>query len=189
MKGDTKARAIIGAGKEENRIKADFYPTPPVCTAALLDFLKLKPSIIWEPACGDGAISKVLEAQGHTVYSSDLSDRGYPSLVEDYLSAEPFIDFDAIITNPPFSLAQAFIEKALNEAPLVAMLLKNQYWHAKARQDLFKSKPPAYVLPLTWRPNFFGDQATGASTMDFIWCVWIKDQTDTRYRPLNKPKL
>jgi len=32
---------------------------------------------IWEPACGDGAISRVLEAAGYQVISTDLIDRGY----------------------------------------------------------------------------------------------------------------
>jgi len=32
---------------------------------------------IWEPACGDGAISKVLLAAGFDVVSTDLIDRGF----------------------------------------------------------------------------------------------------------------
>jgi hypothetical protein len=32
---------------------------------------------IWEPACGDGAMSRELAAAGHTVISTDLVDRGY----------------------------------------------------------------------------------------------------------------
>lgn len=66
------------------------------------------------------------------------------------------------------------------------MLLKTQYWHASKRTELFNSNRPAFVLPLNWRPNFYGDKATGSTTMDFMWTVWIKGETDTRYRILSK---
>jgi hypothetical protein len=56
--------------------KGDWYPTPAWATQILMD---VEPFVgaIWEPACGDGAMSKVMMAAGHTVYSTDLFDRGY----------------------------------------------------------------------------------------------------------------
>ena len=65
---------LIGHGN--NRVKDDFYPTPTNATMALLQREKFDGDI-WEPACGDGAISKLLKLQGYEVYSSDLVDRGY----------------------------------------------------------------------------------------------------------------
>jgi len=59
-----------------NRERDDFYPTPPAGTRALLEVESFT-GPIWEPACGDGAISKVLESAGHQVISTDLIDRGY----------------------------------------------------------------------------------------------------------------
>ena len=38
---------------------------------------------IWECACGDGAMSKVMIENGYEVYSSDLIDRGYGNTPED----------------------------------------------------------------------------------------------------------
>jgi len=43
------------------RAAYEFYPTPPEATRALLS-VECFEGDIWEPACGDGAISKVLEA-------------------------------------------------------------------------------------------------------------------------------
>jgi len=54
-----------------NRQKDDFYPTPPEGTRALLSVERFDGSI-WEPACGDGAISRVLIEAGYEVVSSDL---------------------------------------------------------------------------------------------------------------------
>lgn len=177
---------LTTGGKKENRRELDFYPTPKECTIALMDFLNLPISKIWEPACGDGAMATVIESYGHTVYASDLrSICGYGEGGVDYLEKK-FDFYDAIITNPPFALSAAFIEKALIESPIVAMLLKSQYWHSKSRYDLFMNNPPAYVLPLTWRPNFAPEKGS-APTMEVHWTVWMQGDRITKYIPLNKP--
>ena len=59
----------------------DFFPTPPWATFALIDNEKFSGDI-WECACGDGAMSRVLEQVGPTVYSSDLYKRGYGEAAE-----------------------------------------------------------------------------------------------------------
>jgi hypothetical protein len=52
----------------------DFFPTPRWATFALIDNEKFKGDI-WECACGDGTMSRVLEKTGRPVYSSDLYQR------------------------------------------------------------------------------------------------------------------
>lgn len=183
--------ALTNAGNKEKRREHDFYPTPPDVTVALLQFLNLEPSIVWEPACGNGAMSRVIEGFGHTVISTDLRESGYGEGGLDFLNATPY-QCDAIITNPPFNISEAFIRKALSVAPIVAMVLKSQYWHAASRKQLFDDCPPAWILPLTWRPDFlFDTRASGeksAPTMDCIWAVWSVGDTDTKFRPLKRPK-
>lgn len=180
---------LTGGGKKENRRELDFYPTPKEVTVALMEFLKLEPSIIYEPACGDGSMSEVLKNYGHNVISSDLRETGYGHGNINFLTYTPKTKFDAIITNPPFNISQEFIEKSLTLAPIVAMVLKSQYFHAKKRFDLIDKNPPAWVLPLTWRPDFLGGERGGAPTMECIWAVWIQGDTLTKYKPLQKPIL
>ena len=55
---------------------ADFFPTPPWATFAFIDNEKFNGEI-WECACGDGSMSRILEQTGQPVRSSDLYDRGY----------------------------------------------------------------------------------------------------------------
>ena len=95
---------------------------------------------------------------------------------------------EAVVTNPPFNLSTEFIQRCVDlRIPVFAMLLKSQYWHSQKRAALFEKYPPAYVMALTWRPDFcFGDRG-GAPTMECIWTVWIDGETDTRYRILRKP--
>ena len=62
----------------------DFFPTPSWATHALMD---VEPFVgdIWECACGDGAMSEVLQSTGNRVVSSDLVDRGYGEGEVDFL--------------------------------------------------------------------------------------------------------
>lgn len=175
---------LTAGGKKENRRELDFYPTPPDCTIALMDFLKLDPCIVWECACGNGAMANVIKTYGHKVIETDIATGN------DYLHSSRIAD--AIITNPPFNLSQQFIEKALGEVNIVAMLFKSQYWHAKKRISLFEKHPPSFILPLTWRPDFLYQERklgekSASPTMEVLWTVWIKGNTLCKYMPLARP--
>lgn len=171
------------------RAESDFYATPPECTVALANaFGELLPAPVWEPACGDGAISKVLEQQGLTVYSTDLRDTGYGAGGIDALTFVPH-GVKSAITNPPFSLAVEFINRLrLLHIPF-ALLLKSTFWHAKSRADLFRTSAPYAVCPMLWRPNFAPDRGT-SPTMDVCWTVWGDKPYpgDCLYIPLHKPE-
>src|SRR5687767_5473180 len=151
-----KSSLIIGGQSDDfDRHESDFYPTPSECTRALVDFLNIgKETVIWEPACGNGAMSKVLEAYFTSVISTDIRpDCGFGIGGVDFLLSEK--RSNCIITNPPFDISHAFIERCFDlEIEIYAMLLKSQYWHSKSRLSLFKKTKPSYILPLTWRPNF-----------------------------------
>lgn len=82
------------------RAPFEFYPTPPEAVRALLSVERFD-GTIWEPACGDGAISKVLIEAGFQVVSTDLIDRGFGRGGCDFLkSTRPLAKH--IITNPPY---------------------------------------------------------------------------------------
>lgn len=180
--------SILANRSSTNRSKSDFYPTPPECTQALVDFLGLlREYVIWEPACGEGHISEVLKFNGYKVISTDLYDRGYGDGIEDFLTSAGK-ECDMIITNPPFSLAEDFIRKCLSLGKPFALLLKSQYWHSAKRRDLFFEHKPAWVLPLTWRPDFEFGKRGGSPTMEAMWVVWDSMPCiDTSYVPLRKP--
>lgn len=181
---------LVNSSTSNKRRELDFYPTPPEVTHALMGFLGdegLLNSIntVWEPACGDGAMSKIIAQYVPDVISSDIRDTGYGMGGKDFMGWSK--QTDAIITNPPFKQAADFIAKAIGEADVVAMVLKSQYWHASKRTELFQLHPPAYVLALNWRPDFLNKERGGAPTMECVWTVWIRGQHDTRYRILPKP--
>lgn len=179
------AVSIAGGNHKGDRVADDFYPSTPECVTSFLAVERehLQGMKILEPCCGDGAISKILEADGLDVTSVDLVYRGYGTGGIDFLWTME-TDCNAIITNPPFNLSEKFIRHALEvlEVDYLALLLKSQYWHAKRRATLFEKHPPAIVYPMTWRPDFLGK---GAPTMDCQWTVWRKsDVNGTLYQPM-----
>jgi hypothetical protein len=174
-----------------DRNATDFYPTPPEATIALIRFLEsvepiFKPNsfgTIWEPAYGDGAMAKVFDKFGYPVFGTDLNMG--PDY--DFLKMKCPEIFSAIITNPPFSLADEFIRHAVSICDTVSILHKGQFWHAKKRLDIYKKTPPSYVLPLTWRVDFLNGAKGGRPTMEVAWSVWLPGHKPCQYIPLKKP--
>src|SRR5262245_49963056 len=99
----------------------DAYFTPDWCTEALLPHLRVRPpALIHEPAAGNNAIVDVLKKAGYRVSSNDIS-RGVDFLAVTHIST------NAIVTNPPYGLAEQFIAHALDLTEphgLVCMLLR-----------------------------------------------------------------
>src|SRR5262245_54910469 len=109
---------------------SDCYSTPPEATRALLE-VEILPKKIWEPCVGTGAIANVLEAAGHEVIGTDLVDYdvGYPGGI-DFLM-ERSAPADCIVSNPPFKLAQEFVERALELCPRVIFLLRLAFFESQ----------------------------------------------------------
>jgi hypothetical protein len=155
--------------------RGDFYDTPVEAVHALLRCEKL-PQRIWEPACGTGNIAGVLIGAGHAVYPTDLNDRGYGIAGIDFLLHGPPVDCDAIITNPPFTLAEEFVAIALERAPLVIMLLRLAFMESDRRTGILEGRGLARIhvfrkrLPMMHRAGWEGRKAN--SGMAFAWFVW-----------------
>ena len=160
----------------------DYYATDPKAVRLLLDQEDFA-STIWEPACGEGHISKELLQHGYKVFSSDLVDRGYGHGDCDFLKYQTgkLINCD-IITNPPYRFAKEFVEKALElVAPgrKVAMFLKLTFLEGQGRRELFCNNPPqtVYVSSARLQCGKNGD-FSGTSMVAYAWFVWRKGYHD-----------
>lgn len=159
----------------------EFYPTPAEPTRALLsaEIGRLVGFVtIWEPACGDGAMVREMQALGLHVFGSDLIDRGCGAVIRD------FYDFtspaaDAIVTNPPFDQCgwgngkARWLYHALETLDVEYMaLLLNWSWPGAGGLAPFWAKyPPARVYLMRWKIDFTGQ---GAPPMLNAWFVWDK---------------
>ena len=105
---------------------------------------------VYEPCVGDGRILMVAKAHAPHIKCgwSELS-KG-----KDYLT-EPLPDVDLVITNPPFSHAQQFIDRARTHSKLALMLLRVNFMGSQARHDWWKKQGVVALFNLSKRPCFF----------------------------------
>ena len=124
-----KGKNFSANNSSGKRKKSDFYETPYTLTRKFLEVEEFNKELsVCEPACGDGAIVKVLEEY----WQKDII-RSYDREVNFLWDYD---DYDYIITNPPFSLAFEFIQKAKQRARYkFAFLLPLSYLHGKKRYD------------------------------------------------------
>ncbi len=159
--------------------KDDLYETPAVAVETLLRIEALPP-VIWEPACGPGAIARVLRGAGHVVYATDLVDYASPDQDEarwDFLSEQQCpIGVQAIVTNPPFKLAGEFVTHALKLCPVVMMLVRLAFYESTRRSSILDGGKLARVhvfsrrLPMMHRAGWEGRKAN--SGIAFAWFIW-----------------
>lgn len=178
------AFSILGARvfAQHDRAEHDYYATSPEAVEELLKVEKFTKKV-WECACGEGHISKVLEAHGYEVISTDLIDRGFGEGYVDFLKTEKTnIPFD-IVTNPPYKFAKEFAEKAIEviaDGRKVAMLLKIQFLESVKRRELFDKHPPMKIYVFSKRIGCARNGDFGACSnraMCFAWFVWQKGYT------------
>lgn len=170
----TRGSSVRIQSRAAHNNNLDPYFTPREATISLIQLERI-PECLWEPAAGDGAISKILLAAGYKVFSSDIEDYGYSdSSLLDYMASTVLAD--GIITNPPYRLALAFARKAISEVRYVALLLRTNFLESTARLPFFRETPPSRVwvasrrLPMMHRLGWDGPKAP--SNTCHAWFVW-----------------
>lgn len=169
---------------EGERQAEDYYATVPIATELLMQLEQFDKNI-WECACGEGHISKVLETHGYDVTSTDLVNRGYGVGGIDFLTTTEQWNGD-IITNPPYSMAKEFVEHAMKlivDGHKVAMFLKLTFLEGQARKPLFDKYPPKTIWVSTSRlgcaknGEFKTDKngnLKADSAVCYCWFIWEK---------------
>ncbi|MDB5522793.1 MAG: hypothetical protein JWM58_556 [Rhizobium sp.] len=194
-------RAAVGtasATKEERG--NNLYQTGPEAMHALLALERFSQTVL-EPACGPGAIARMLEADGHDVVLSDLIDYGTtdrhgtiqevcgfleltPGRIAPYLDPEQL--YPDIVTNPPYGeVLNAFVAHALRvfKPRKMALLLNIVFLGGTDDDDrtfALEDCPPARIyifkrrLPMMHREGWDGPKAD--SRMLTAWFVWERDE-------------
>ena len=177
--------ALAGTSLNRERIENDYYATPYESTEALLKIEEVDGDFI-EPCVGGGHIAEVIKKYypNRKIIGVDLINRGYEgTVVSNYFDYKFKGDFN-IVTNPPYSLAQEFLEHSMEqiqEGKKVAMFLKIQFLEGVKRRELFKKYPPKTIHVFSkrqnpWRNGNSVDEKgkPWSSTMCFAWFIWEK---------------
>lgn len=181
-------RAIHYSGYD--RKKRDFYATPDWVTQALLRHVHFR-GPVWEPCCGDGAMSRILATHGHEVVSTDIADRGFGTPGVDFLAChEVPAGCRCIVTNPPYGDTGShkgqsrspkamldFLRHALALTASVqgqlALLVRLQWIAGRGAADTMSAAPFASVVVLRHRIRWFDmGERTNAAQHHHAWVVF-----------------
>lgn len=180
---------MSATGRGGARVADDNYPTPPWCTRRLLEGVSLPGGLYLEPAAGDGAI--IREAQrlrsdiswsavelrevcreplGRIVHPQAVVIGDFVALGKAWATHLPAGQkpYTGVVTNPPYALAEQFVEVSLKIAHVVVMLLRINFLGSERRYELLRQHPPdVYVLPN--RPCFVDGRSDAT---EYAWFVW-----------------
>lgn len=185
-KGNKKTTYVtLGASSHStgDREIHDYYATDPIAIEYLLGVEEFTKTI-WEPACGEGHLSKALQKRGYKVRSTDLVDRGYGNKhgTLDFLSNQDSllskVNIRDIITNPPYKYAEDFIKQSHDisqKGTKIAMFLKLLFLESSKRKKLFQKYPPKTVYIFTKRIKcaINGDFSNKkGKAVAYAWYIW-----------------
>lgn len=147
--------------------------TPPYALDPLLPYLRAEWHV-WEPAAGTRNISRTIAPRVASVYSSDLIDMPPTNF---FTWSPP--RFDAIVTNPPYSIKFDWLARCYELGKPFALLVPVETIGAKAAQALME-KHGCELLLLNRRVNFempnrgFEDESGWKSSAQFpvLWLCW-----------------
>lgn len=179
----------------------DFYASPYAALPPLLvaEGRRL-PKVVWEPACGNGALVLPLRNRGYTVAATDLNNWGCPD-------SEASVDFTSevaaqygaslarshsqfgIVTNPPFGIIEEFVERAVAMSPYVALLCRLAFLESEGRMNWWRHVGLRRVhliserLPMMHRHGYSGPKLSNAG-MCFCWFVFETGKRPVRQVPI-----
>lgn len=182
----------INGGDARARLeRSETYRTPRYSFTPLLDYCPE-----WfagsgcDPSAGDGRMLEEIVARGnrHPHWANDIREEeaalmraALPATTTitaaDYLKVKgpPLADF--MLTNPPFTLALDFVQKARTHISGPICILQSVAWQGTAKRSrLLKDSGLAYVLNLSRRPKWEVDIGKAHSNIwDFAWFVFLPD--------------
>lgn len=189
--------------------KTDFFPTPTWCVRRLLEAWQPKRGVWFEPGGGHGNIIRTVDEYlgGGDWLTVDIREEARPFL-EPLVGVDNLriVDFDkgeiddeflqrladvtAVIGNPPFYLAEAFIARICAVCPDadIALLLRSGFVETVERSEFLRTCCPDN-LALPQRPSFDG---AGNDMASYSWFVWPADdpiRTRGHFQVLNNTPL
>lgn len=153
-------QALINYSQHE---KCDEFYTPDNAIIPLLKYLP-KNIIIWESTdFGESNITKILKENGYKVISTHIN-------TFNFLTDIPDFEFDMIITNPPYSLKDEFLERCYHYQKPFALLMPITSLEGKRRGQLYQKNGISLIV-LDRRISFIEGKTNWFNTSWFIWKV------------------
>jgi len=158
--------------------RSDEFGTPKESILPLIPYLK-KEWLIWECAWGKGSLAKHLERAGFNVIGeSDVNFLETKEVDE---------SIDCIVTNPPYSLKDEFIEMCYSHNKPFALLMPLTALEGKRRGALYRKYGIQLLVP-NKRINFITPSGKGSGAwFQTAWFCWkLNLPKDLNFVELNK---
>jgi hypothetical protein len=144
--------------------KHDYWSTPESAVAPLIPLLP-RDKVIWEctDTYGESGITSGLRKAGFTVEASSQDEI-------DFLKQD-VTGWDVVVTNPPYSIKEAFIEKCIGYGKPFALLLPLTALEGLRRGRLWRAIEAEFGLLVLDRRTQFGgnDWARGNCYFNTSW--------------------
>lgn len=176
-----RSSAVMQQRHEAHESLEDF-PTPPWATRALCEWLRhrgegIDAFTVREPAANRGHMVRPLREYFAAVEAADVHDYGAGFPVADYLFGPVPALVDFTITNPPFRLAEQFIERMAASSRFgFAVIVRSAFLESVGRfERLFVANPPSHVLQFTERVVMHKGRLApeGSTATAYCWLVWL----------------
>lgn len=208
--GQYSNKGLYNAYKKNNKEREalDYYATP---TDEVFNILKeldysFHGKTILEPCVGGGhmamGIEEYLKHKKETPWrlvGTDIKDRDFVSsnwdlyygldfLADDY----PVESADIVIMNPPYSILEPFMIRALEIAKHKLIVLgRTQALEGVGRyNNIYKDNPPTDIYQYIDRIQCWrnGEEPEGSSAQAYCWMVWDKDKDtkDTQFHWIHR---
>jgi len=175
---------------------SDYYVTPVECIkdffsawlqdmSEVEDFLSVSHQInnmlFLDPCAGGDKNNEmsyplfIEQELGGRVYTIDIREDSLAKTKGNFLDMTFAEEYDIVITNPPFNIAQDIIRKSLSvvqEGGYVIMLLRLNFFGSKARKEFWDQQLPIYAYVHHRRMSFTDDGKT--DSIEYMHAVWQK---------------
>ncbi len=143
--------------------RSDQFQTPPEALNVLIPFLRLnKFKRIWECAWGKGNLARDLRRNGF-----DVKGNSKWNFLE-----RADMDYDCIVTNPPYSIKDKFLEKCYKLNLPFALLMPLTALEGKKRGGFYRKHGIQLIIP-NKRINFITPSGKGSGAwFQVAWYCW-----------------
>lgn len=163
--------------------RLEHWETDPWAPYAVLQREILTHRVI-DPCAGTGIMTLAAREQGYNVIAYDIHEWGFPVIQADWLNMDPTCHLartvkDAtVFMNPPFSKAEAFVEKAFElGARKVVCFQRFAWWESKKRRAFWEKHPPNRIYicgdrATCWRHDIPHDKRGDGTPTAHAFFVW-----------------
>ena len=198
-KGPNRSSAVMQQ-RHEDKDSLDDFSTPPFATRAVCEYIaekltseRLGKLTARDPCANRGHMVRPLQEYFSYVDAADVHDYGIGARVEDYLFPFQIPQVDWTFANPPFRLAEQFIDRALASSRKgVVIIQRTSFLEGQDRyRELYAKTRPSHILQFVCRvcmlrgrlvqygkpdPSEENPKRVATTATSYIALIWVKDR-------------